>query len=94
MNCCCQLDFIIKETDTVLDFIINDNDNVLDFVMAECIRIIEGDHYKGPYEVIPLAWQEQSLETKNKVMDKNVTVFEIPYDETTNAYGTTVVIAS
>lgn len=82
-NCCCQLDFIIEE-----------KDEVLDFVMAECIKIIQGDHYPGPYEVIPKAWQEQSLKTKDKVMDKNVTVYEIPYDETSNVYGTTVVIAS
>lgn len=52
------------------------------------------DPYLGPYEVTPLAFQEQVLPTKDKNMTDDVTVFEIPYDEVTNIHGTTVVIAS
>lgn len=52
------------------------------------------DPYMGPYEVIPKAWEEQILATKDKNMTDNVKVYEVPYDETTNTYGTTVVIAS
>lgn len=77
-----------------LDFIIQESEIILDFEMAECITIIGGEHYKGEYEVTPKAWEMQKLKTKEKIMEKDVTVFEIPYDETTNAYGTTVVIAS
>lgn len=61
-------------------------------------EIYEIDHdydpYLGPYEVTPLAWQEQVLATKDKNMTDDVTVFEIPYDEVSNPDGTTVVIAS
>lgn len=53
------------------------------------------DHetYSGPYEVTP-AVQEQSLQTNQKLMKDDVTVYEIPYAETSNDHGTTVVIAS
>ena len=35
-------------------------------------------HYSGPYEVIPQAYEEQHLLTKDKIMDNNVKVKEIP----------------
>ena len=52
------------------------------------------EHFAGPYRSTPRAFEEQEYETKNKVMDENFIVEEIPYDETRNDYGTTVVIAS
>lgn len=51
------------------------------------------DVYPGPYTAIP-AVVEQVLATENKFMEDDVTVTEIPYAETGNEYGTTVVIAS
>ena len=56
-------------------------------------KIIVPDPYEGPYTVTPTI-EEQVLLTKYKNMEQNVTVEEIPYAETTNDYGTTVVIAS
>lgn len=53
----------------------------------------EYDHYEGPYEVTP-AIHEQELATKTKLMDYDVIVFEIPYVETSNVFGTTVIIAT
>lgn len=50
-------------------------------------------YYPGPYEVIPKT-TDQILSTKEKAMREDVTVFEIPYAETSNDHGTTVVIAS
>ena len=47
----------------------------------------DGDPYEGPYIVTPLAWQQQTLETKDKLMQDDVTVLEIPYFETTNPQG-------
>lgn len=58
------------------------------------IEISEGEKYPGPYNAIPLAWDEVILPTKYKLMDDDVTVEEIPYAETSNIYGTTVTIAS
>ena len=52
-----------------------------------------GETYEGEYVITPHTY-EQVFETKNKTMKDDLTVLEIPYDETTNPYGTTVVIAS
>ena len=46
-----------------------------------------GEHYGGPYEVLPLAFSETVLETKDLVMDDDVTVLKIPYYETSNLSG-------
>ena len=52
------------------------------------------DIYDGSYEVTPKAWTEQTLPTKNKIMADDVTVFRIPYYETSNVHdGLTVFIA-
>lgn len=55
--------------------------------------ILQGtETYEGEYEVIP-TFDRQVLETKNKFMENNVTVTEIPVFETSNtAGGTTVYI--
>lgn len=48
--------------------------------------------YKGPYSVTPRV-KEIILKTKNKEMTDDVTVFQIPYQETQNpSGGKTVVI--
>lgn len=52
------------------------------------------DPYEGPYIVIPKAWQDQILATKDKDMTDDVTVTEVPYTEISNLYGTTVSIAT
>ena len=48
--------------------------------------ISSGDipYYEGPYEVTPHTKNEIVLETANKQMAKDVTVFKIPYFETSN----------
>lgn len=54
---------------------------------------IDGDRYEGPYIVTPMT-QDQTLETRDKLMAENVLVLEIPYYETTNEQGGyTVIIA-
>lgn len=50
-----------------------------------------GEIYKGEYSVTP-STQQQVLETKNKSMKDNVTVFEIPIYEVGNEFGTTMII--
>lgn len=80
MNGCCCFDF---------SFDIQE----LDFAMGMCYSIVSGDIYMGEYEVIPKTIV-QYLYTRDKTMKDNVTVYEIPYAETSNEYGTTVSIAS
>ena len=55
-------------------------------ILSELVPVGEYEHYKGDYSVSPKA-QGQTLETKNKVMDFDVTVREIPYKETPNSGG-------
>lgn len=48
------------------------------------------EHYTGAYEVTP-STEQQMLETKDLVMDDDVTVKKIPFYEVTNAAGGTTV---
>ena len=50
--------------------------------------------YDGAYEVVPKAYEEQTLPTEGKLMADDVTVFRVPYFETSNVSGETVYIAS
>lgn len=50
--------------------------------------------YEGNYTVLPLAFQDTVLLTKNKKMTENVVIKEIPYYEISNSSGgSTVYIA-
>lgn len=70
-----------------LDISIEDIDLEIEFDTAGVY-----DYYEGPYEVVPLAWNDQTLETREKLMRRNVHVTKIPYYETTNPSGKTVYI--
>lgn len=51
--------------------------------------------YDGATEVTPKAHQEQVLPTSGKLVLNDVTVFEVPYYETSNLYdGLTAYIAA
>lgn len=51
------------------------------------------EEYQGEYEVTPKVYDQQILETANKLLTDNVTVHKVPYSETSNkAEGTTVYI--
>lgn len=64
----------------------------LDAVTA--IQTIAGEHYQGPYLVVPSPTGGVILSTEGKIMDEDVTVTVIPYWETSNPYGgNTVYIA-
>lgn len=50
--------------------------------------------YEGNYNILPLAFQETILQTKNKKLVNNIIIREIPYYETSNpSGGNTVYIA-
>lgn len=46
----------------------------------------EGEEYPGPYTVTPTR-ENQVLRTAQKVAARNITVFEIPYNEVSNPSG-------
>ena len=58
------------------------------------VQILPSATYDGDYVVIPKAYDDQILETKNLLMKDDVTVKRVPYFETTNPDGRTVYIAS
>lgn len=45
------------------------------------------EHYEGPYIVTPLVLDPITLETKDKMMDDDVTILKVPYLETANPSG-------
>lgn len=51
------------------------------------------DEYYGDYEVVPAAFNTQTLETANKVLRDDILVKEVPFFETSNDSGVTVYIA-
>ena len=55
---------------------------------------VEREPYTGDYTVTPQAHEDVILETNGKRMTDDVTVFRVPYFETSNIYGNTVYIAS
>ena len=55
---------------------------------------VEREPYTGDYTVTPQAHEDVVLETNGKRMTDDVTVFRVPYFETSNIYGNTVYIAS
>ena len=57
-------------------------------------EVVPSPEYEGPYMVIPKAWQDQTLETRQKLMRDDVLVTEVPYSEVSNPDGTTCIIAT
>lgn len=58
------------------------------------VEVLNADKYKGEYVISPKAYQEQELDTKNKLLEKNLIVKEVPFFEVSNLEGTTVYIGS
>ena len=56
------------------------------------IKTSELPAYEGEYEVTPKTYDEQTLQTVNKKMLKNVTIKKIPQFEVSNEYGCTLII--
>lgn len=57
-------------------------------------KSLAGDPYGGPYEVTPNPENDIVLATRKKSMLDDVTVFKIPYYETSNESGYTVYIGN
>lgn len=55
---------------------------------GDILVLSDTKRYEGDYEVIP-SRQEQILETAHKLLNKDIVVKEIPYDEVSNPSGGT-----
>lgn len=54
-----------------------------------------GEPYDGPYEVTPKAYDDQTLPTEYKLLNRDITVFKVPKFDVDNPFGgTTVSIAT
>lgn len=77
------------------EFIFTFEEPVINFTIEQAIIVHEGgnyDVYDGEYIVTPKAYNPVVLETKEKLMEDDVTVLKIPYYETSNESGLTVYI--
>ena len=88
-------EIILEEEIRIEDVILNEEINIdkieLDVIEVEGLDI---ERYRGDYIITPLAYEEQELETRNKLLEDNITVKEIPYYRVSNIDGTTVYIGS
>lgn len=50
-------------------------------------QVIPPDVYEGEYIITPKAYELQTLETENKLLEGNVVVLEVPYFEVDNVDG-------
>lgn len=83
------------EGDSNFAAVFSESDTTFGADFGEVVEIdSRSDPYTGDYTVTPSASSDIVLETRTKLMSDDVTVFEIPYDEVSNQYGTTVTIAS
>ena len=74
--------------------VVLDMESTFDGELNQYIEIDkQRDYYEGDYVVIPDI-VSQELETKDKIMNDNVTISDIPYYETSNDSGITVYIGS
>lgn len=55
------------------------------------VNVPTGEEYEGEYTIIP-SIEEQSMNTKDKLLKENVIIESIPYYETSNESGKTVYI--
>lgn len=55
-------------------------------------KILHPNYYDGEYEVVSDTDEIKVLNTKNKLMENDVTILAIPYWEVSNDTGTTCII--
>lgn len=72
--------------DDTLPMDVTSSNETIDMSIGAAYEMREGDPYDGPYEVTPRL-HVQSLETDGKLMEDDVTVYEIPVTRTTNPHG-------
>lgn len=85
-----QAAMIVTEKNANAVLIINGDSEVVGFDITTAPPT--GEPYTGTYDITPLPYAAQELQTANKTLARNVIVAEIPYYETHNDHGLTVYI--
>jgi len=80
--------------DDTLPMDVTSSEETFDMTLGAEYAIASVESYTGEYEIIPKAHESQTLATKDKLMEDNVFIFEVPYFQTSNEHGDTVYIAS
>ena len=70
----------------VIPMAVSASRQVIPMSLGAAYITIAGEEYAGPYEVTPRLYA-QSLDTDGKLMEDDVTVYEIPVTRTTNPTG-------
>jgi hypothetical protein len=59
----------------------------ISFTTDTIFEITGGEKYEGEYIITPRAYDDQTLETKDKVCTDEITVLKVPKYETSNVSG-------
>ena len=70
-----------------IDLDINNGKSVNIGGLEDSVFIYQAPVYNGEYNIIPKAYDEQVLQTKEKTLLENVTVQKVPYYEVSNSSG-------
>ena len=91
-----KLHIQFQKTDKRLNVNFSEMEQTLHIEFGEFFRVFDDiPQYDGEYQLTPSAKSEQTLETAQKFLTKDVTVIRIPYYDVGNAAGgRTVYIAN
>ena len=70
-----------------IDLDINNGKSVNSGGLEDSVFTYQAPVYNGEYNIIPKAYEEQVLQTKEKTLLENVTVQKVPYYEVSNSSG-------
>lgn len=88
-NYCARL--TVEETNDPVELNAEISEIDFSFSVSDVLEIHdELPEYSGSYEITPLAYEAQTLATRRKTLNDDLTVLEIPIFEVSNEYGTTV----
>ena len=86
------VDKLLNEFELTVDKLLNEFELIVDSDII--VKVANADDYEGEYVIIPLAYDQQVLDTKDKFCKENIIVKEVPLWETSNlSGGNTVYIA-
>ena len=72
------VDLIVESNDVAPILIVEGNNPGVILDVDTNINVNTYDEYEGPYEIVPLIFEDQTLETKEKIMVDNVVIKQVP----------------
>ena len=72
------VDLTVQGNNVAPTLIVEGNNQEVDFGLDTSISIDVHDVYEGSYEIIPLVFEDQVLETKDKLMIDNLVIKQVP----------------